>query len=146
METWTYVKIFDLTKGFPQDLAYILSRLDRIFWPKKIASKWPPFSKWPPTKLAKFQCSLISITIYMEGYVEVRNWLVMMKIAFNVIFIFKMAAYKIGKISMFSNFNEHWYLWLFWSEELIGIDEICIQGHFYNSTVSKMATKKSSNC
>jgi hypothetical protein len=29
-------------KGFPQDLAYILSRVGRIFWPKKIASEWPP--------------------------------------------------------------------------------------------------------
>jgi hypothetical protein len=37
-----------------------------------------------------------------------------MKIAFRVIFIFKMAAEKIGKISMFSNFNENWYLGLFW--------------------------------
>ena len=42
-----------LPKGFPQDLAYILNRVGRIFWPKKIASKWPPFSNWPPTKLAK---------------------------------------------------------------------------------------------
>ena len=94
---WTYVKIFDLTKGFPQDLAYILSRVGRIFWPIKIASEWPPFPKWPPTKLAKFQCSLISMTIYMEGYFEVRNWLVMMTIAFNVIFIFKMALTKLAK-------------------------------------------------
>ena len=30
-------------KGFPQDLANILSRVGRIFWPKKIASEWPPF-------------------------------------------------------------------------------------------------------
>jgi hypothetical protein len=28
-------------------------------------------------------------------------------------------------------FNENWYLWLFWSVELIGNDENCIQGHFY---------------
>jgi hypothetical protein len=55
----------------------------------------------------------------------------MMKIALRVIFIFKMAAKKIGKISMFSDFNENWYLGLFWSEELIGNDENCIQGHFY---------------
>jgi hypothetical protein len=52
-----------LPKGFPQDLAYILNRVGRIFWPKKIASEWPPFSNWPPTKLAKFQCSLISMKI-----------------------------------------------------------------------------------
>ena len=43
---------------------------------------------------------------------------------------------------MFSNFNENWYLGLFWSEELIGNDENCIQGHFYDATVSKMATNK----
>jgi hypothetical protein len=66
----------------------------------------------------------------------------MMKIAFRVIFIFIIVADKIGKISLFSNFNENWYLGLFWSEELIGNDENCIQGHFYNATVSKMATNK----
>ena len=65
-----------------------------------------------------------------------------MKIAFRVIFIFKMAAEKIGKISMFSNFNENWYLGLFWSEELIGNDEICIQGHFCEATIFKMAANK----
>jgi hypothetical protein len=66
----------------------------------------------------------------------------MMKIAFRVTFIFKMATDKIGNISMFSNFNENWYLGLFWSEELIGNDENCIQGHFYDAIVSKMATNK----
>jgi hypothetical protein len=66
----------------------------------------------------------------------------MMKIELRVIFIFKMAADKIGKISMFSNFNENWYLGLFWSEELIGNDENCIQGHFHDATVSKMDANK----
>ena len=66
----------------------------------------------------------------------------MIKIAFRVIFIFKMAADKIDKISVFSNFNENWYLGLFWSEEFIGNDTNCIQGHFYDATVSKMATNK----
>jgi hypothetical protein len=56
--------------------------------------------------------------------------------------ILKMTADKIGKISMFSDFNENWYLGLFWSEELIGNDENCIQGLFYNATVSKMAANK----
>ena len=46
-----------LPKGFPQDLAYILSRVGRIFWPNKIASEWPA------TKSSKFQCSLISMKI-----------------------------------------------------------------------------------
>jgi hypothetical protein len=32
---------------------------------------------------------------------------------------------------MLSDFNENLYLGLFWSEELIGNDENCIQGHFY---------------
>jgi hypothetical protein len=53
-----------------------------------------------------------------------------------------MAADKIGKISMFSDFPEQWYLGLFWSEELIGNDENCIQGHFYDATASKMADNK----
>jgi hypothetical protein len=76
-----------LPKGFPQDLAYILSRVGRIFWPK-------------------------------------------------------IAANKIGKISIFSDFNENLYLGLSWNEELIGNDENCIQGHFYDATVSKMAANK----
>ena len=56
--------------------------------------------------------------------------------------ILKMAADKIVKISMFSDFNENWYLGLFWSEELIGSDENCIQGHFYEATIFKMAANK----
>ena len=44
----------------------------------------------------------------------------MMKIAFRVIFIFKMATDKIGKLLMVSDFNENWYLGVFWSEELVG--------------------------
>jgi hypothetical protein len=35
----------------------------------------------------------------------------------------QMATDKIGKISMFSDFNENLFLGLFWSEELIGNDE-----------------------
>ena len=66
----------------------------------------------------------------------------MIKIAFRVIFIFKMAADNIGKISMFSKFNENWYHGLFWSEELIGNDENSIQGHFYDATIFKMAANK----
>ena len=50
-----------------------------------------------------------------------------------------MATDEIGKISISSNFNENLYLGIFWSEELIGSDENCIQGHFYDATVSKMA-------
>jgi hypothetical protein len=53
-----------------------------------------------------------------------------------------MAADKIGKISLFSDFNENWYLGLFWSEELIGNVENCIQGHFYETTIFKMAANK----
>jgi hypothetical protein len=120
-----------LPKGFPQDLAYILSIVGRIFWPKQIANEWPPFWKWPPTTSEIFQCSLISMKMYIYGYFEGKNWLAMMKNAFRIIFIFKMAANKIGKISVFSDFNENWYLGSFWSEELIGNDEYCIQGHFY---------------
>ena len=41
-----------------------------------------------------------------------------------------------------SNFNENWYLEFFWSEEMIGNDDNCIHGHFYDATVSKMATNK----
>jgi hypothetical protein len=106
--------------------------------------------------------------------------------------IFKMAANKIVKLSMVSDFNENWYLvffdffggyfgnggivkmtlnaisslpinsslqnnlryqfslklennrylGVFWSEELVGNNEICIHGHFYDATVSKMAASK----
>jgi hypothetical protein len=66
----------------------------------------------------------------------------MMNIAFRVIFSIKLAANKTGKISVFSNFNENWYLVLFWSEELIGNDEICIQGPLFDATVSEMAANK----
>ena len=52
---------------------------------------------------------------------------------------FKMAANKIVKLSMFSDFNENWYLGLFWSEELVGNDEICLQVHFYEAIIFKMA-------
>jgi hypothetical protein len=45
--------------------------------------------------------------------------------------IFKMAADKSAKFNLFSDFNENLYLGLFWSEELIGNDENCIQGNFY---------------
>ena len=53
-----------------------------------------------------------------------------------------MAANKIGKLLMVSDFNENWYLGVFWSEELIGNEEIYIQGHFYAATIFKMAAKK----
>jgi hypothetical protein len=56
--------------------------------------------------------------------------------------ILKMTADKIGKISMFSDYNDNWYLGLFWSEGLIGNDENCIQGHFNDATVPKMAANK----
>ena len=58
----------------------------------------------------------------------------------------KMAANKIGKLLMVSDFNENWYLGVFWSEELIGNEEICIQGHFYAATIFKMAAKKIVKC
>ena len=62
-------------------------------------------------KSAKFQCSLISMKIDIQGYFEVRNCLVMMKFAIQCHFqeatIFKMAANKIVKLSMVSDFNEH---------------------------------------
>jgi hypothetical protein len=57
--------ISEAAKGFPQDLAYILSRVGRIFWPKQIANEGPPFLKWPLTKSAKFQCFLVSMKIYI---------------------------------------------------------------------------------
>ena len=49
-----------------------------------------------------------------------------------------MAAEKIGKTSMFSDFNDNWYLGLFWSEELIGNDENCTP----MAAIFKMATDK----
>jgi hypothetical protein len=43
---------------------------------------------------------------------------------------------------MFSNFKENWFLGVFWSEEMVSNDEICIQGHFYEATIFKMAANK----
>ena len=54
----------------------------------------------------------------------------------------KMAANKTDILLMVSDFNENWYLGIFWSEELVGNDENCIQDHFYDATVSKMAANK----
>jgi hypothetical protein len=49
---------------------------------------------------------------------------------------------KIVKLLIVSDFNENWYLGVFWSEELVGNDEICSQGHFYEATIFKMAANK----
>jgi hypothetical protein len=53
-----------------------------------------------------------------------------------------MAANKIDKLLMVSDFNENRYLGVFWSEELIGNDEICIQDYFYEATIFKMTNNK----
>ena len=58
--------------------------------------------------------------------------------------ILKMAAEQSRQISMFSDFNENWYLGLFWREELIGNDENCILDHFqigrrYNGNYEHMS-------
>jgi hypothetical protein len=37
-----------------------------------------------------------------------------------------MAANKTGILLMVSDFNENWYLGVFWSVELVGNDETCI--------------------
>jgi hypothetical protein len=52
------------------------------------------------------------------------------------------SANKIEKLLMVSDFNENWYLGVFCSEELVGNYEICIQGHFYEATIFKMAANK----
>ena len=49
-----------------------------------------------------------------------------------------MAADKIGKISMFSDFNENLYLGLFWSEELIVMMKFAFRVIF----IFKMAANK----
>jgi hypothetical protein len=43
---------------------------------------------------------------------------------------------------MVSDFNENWYLEVFWNEEMVGNDKICIQGHFNEATIFKMAANK----
>jgi hypothetical protein len=43
---------------------------------------------------------------------------------------------------MVSDFNENWYQGVFWSEEFVGIDEICIRCHFYEATILKKAANK----
>ena len=54
----------------------------------------------------------------------------------------KMATKKIDKLLMVSDFKDNWYLGVFWSEELVGNDEICSQDHFYDATIFKMAANK----
>jgi hypothetical protein len=41
-----------------------------------------------------------------------------------------------------NDFNENWYLGVFCSEELVGNYEICIQGHFFEATIFKMAPNR----
>jgi hypothetical protein len=43
---------------------------------------------------------------------------------------------------MISDFNENWYLGVFWSKELVCNDEICIQGHLYEAAIFKMTVNK----
>jgi hypothetical protein len=43
---------------------------------------------------------------------------------------------------MVSDFNENWLVGVFWSEEFVGNDEICIQVNFYEATIFKMAANK----
>ena len=119
-----------LPKGFPQDLAYILSRVGRIFWPKKHRERMAVILKMVADKSAKFQCSLIgNDENCIQGH-------------FYDVTVSKMAGNKIDKLLMNSDFNETLYLGVFWSEELVGNDEICIQGHFYDATIFKMAANK----
>ena len=54
----------------------------------------------------------------------------------------KMAANKIDKLLMVSNFNENWYIGVFWNEKFVGNNEICIQGHLYEATIFTMAANK----
>jgi hypothetical protein len=116
-------------------------------------------------------------------YFEVRNWLVMMKFAFRVIYTRPPISKWLIEIRKHWNFagfvggqfdtkndpecnihhyqsiphfkitldiNFHWNrrpltIWRFcWQpcEELIGNDDICIQGHFYESTIFKMDANK----
>ena len=58
-----------LPKGFPQDLAYILNRVGRIFWPKKISSEWCHFQigcrqNWQNFNVLWFQWKFISIFLF----------------------------------------------------------------------------------
>ena len=43
---------------------------------------------------------------------------------------------------MVSDFNENWYLGVFWRKEFVGSDELSIQGNFYEPTIFKMAANK----
>jgi hypothetical protein len=95
---WTYVKIVDLTYIRNCHIYYILSRVDGIFWQRKSRANGLHFQ---------------------NGRWQNRQ-------NFNV----------------FSDFNENLYLGLCWSEELVDNDEICIQGHFYDATIFKLAANK----
>jgi hypothetical protein len=70
-----------LPKGFPQDFAYILNRIGRIFWPKKITNskpKWSPYDaaclipcKYPfPLKSVHFLIFNDFFNFYIGGHFE----------------------------------------------------------------------------
>ena len=83
--------------------------------------------------------------IDIKEYFEVRNLLVMIKFAFRAISTrppFSKWLPKKSSNCQWSDFNENWYLGVFWSEELVGNDEICSQFHFYEATIFKMAANK----
>ena len=116
--------------------------------------RWIPIQSWnfQNCRRCHGNCEIVDLTyigncqrdfhktwhIYLVGLVEYSD----PKKISSEFHYFQKAADKIGTISMFSDFNENWYLGLFWSEELVGNDENCIQDHSYDATVSKMAANK----
>jgi hypothetical protein len=121
-------------------------------------SKWPPLP-WKPFVGSHFEnkndleCNFhhyqsiphFKITLDINFHWNQRTLKVLWKFLWRFPIyatVSKMAASKIDKLLMVSDFNENWYLGVFWSEELVGNNEICIHGHFYDATVSKMAASK----
>ena len=127
-------------KGFPQDVAYMLSRVGRIFWPQKKSWANGRRQNRQNFNVLWFQWNLYLGLFWSEELIG--NDENCIQGHFYDATVSKMAANKINKLLMVSDFNENWYLGLFWIEELIGNDEIYIQGHFYEAIILKMVANK----
>ena len=95
----------------------------------KLFTKPPFFSKWLPFR-EKCQLCPISMKIDILGYIDVAKMKVPSKFCSKPPFFFQNGCH-IVKISTLSDFNENWYLGVYWCGEHDGTIEICSEPPFY---------------